>query len=456
MRLATRTALAYAILTASILLVFTYIIYFISEKNRQDEFFDRLDYKIIWRAEFIFDAKMSDSLMRKLHQKNQKLLNEAEISVYDSNENLVFSDVKMNFKDKKVISKIKKKQRLEWTNGNMQYLGIVYSYNNQDFYMIGRAKDVTGMEHIKIFKRNIIIAYILSVIVIFIIGFIFSNYTIRPLKYIISQIQDISEHNLNKRLELPKTKDELYDLSKSFNSTFNRLEKSFNNHRNFVSTISHEFRTPLSILITELELAKELNKTIDDYKISIDNALEDANRASELSSALLDFARASYDISQINLKTIRVDEVLADAKLNVLNKNGQYRVAIQYDNDVTSESSFFDMEGNPYLLQVAFVNLIENACKYSLDNTCNVKISNDDKTIQLHFSDNGVGIDSEDIPHIFDLFFRGKNKKIEKGNGVGLSIVQQIITIHNGTIDLKSELGKGSVFSVFLPISNKG
>src|SRR6218665_2927698 len=157
MRLATRTALAYAILTASILLVFTYIIYFISEKNRQDEFFDRVDYKIIWRAEFIFDAKMSDSLMRKLHQKNQKLLNEAEISVYDSNENLVFSDVKMNFKDKKVISKIKKKQRLEWTNGNMQYLGIVYSYNNQDFYMIGRAKDVTGMEHIKIFKRNIII-----------------------------------------------------------------------------------------------------------------------------------------------------------------------------------------------------------------------------------------------------------------------------------------------------------
>ncbi|REC70208.1 sensor histidine kinase [Epilithonimonas hispanica] len=257
---------------------------------------------------------------------------------------------------------------------------------------------------------------------------------------------------MNKRLELPKTKDELYDLSKSFNSTFNRLEKSFNNHRNFVSTISHEFRTPLSILITELELAKELNKTIDDYKISIDNALEDANRASELSSALLDFARASYDISQINLKTIRVDEVLADAKLNVINKNGQYRVAIQYDNDVTSESSFFDMEGNPYLLQVAFVNLIENACKYSRDNTCNVKISNDDKTIQLHFSDNGAGIDSEDIPHIFDLFFRGKNKKSEKGNGVGLSIVHQIITIHNGKIDVKSKLGKGSVFLVSLPL----
>jgi signal transduction histidine kinase len=121
--------------------------------------------------------------------------------------------------------------------------------------------DVTGNAHISEFKKDIMIIYICSIIVIFIIGFLFSYYTLKPLKDIILQIRDISEHNLNKRLDIPKAKDEIYELTETFNSTFNRLEKSFNNHKQFVTTITHEFRTPLSTLIAELELAKELNVT---------------------------------------------------------------------------------------------------------------------------------------------------------------------------------------------------
>ncbi|MDV6168221.1 HAMP domain-containing sensor histidine kinase [Flavobacterium sp. DG1-102-2] len=455
MKLVTRTALAYALLTAAILFVFAYSVYFVSEKNRKDEFFDRLDYKIIWRAEFIFDAHINKDLIRILHRKNQTVLNEADISVYDSNFNLYFSDNTPPLGNLKQLQVIKKNTFLNWSDQKYQYRGIVYRNKNEDFYIIGKAVDVTGLNHISAFKENVLYVYIGSIAVIFIIGFGFSYYTLKPLKEIIFQIRDISEHNLNKRIVVPKAKDELYELTQTFNATFNRLEQSFNNHRNFVTTISHEFRTPLSILIAEIELGKELNQTIDDYKISLDNALEEANHVSQLSTALLDFARANYDVSQIKMSHLRIDEVLVEAKLNLLNrKDINYKIGVSYADSDETDANSYDYLGNPYLLQAAFSNIIENACKYSDNHSCHININASEDAVTLKFLDNGIGIPKEDLEKIYGLFYRGKNKNHEKGYGIGLSIVKQIISLHNGSIDVTSVVGKGTVFTVVLPINN--
>ncbi|WP_336686747.1 HAMP domain-containing sensor histidine kinase [Chryseobacterium bernardetii] len=452
MKIATRTALNYSILTAGILFMFAYLLYVVSEKNREDEFNDRLGYKVIWRSEFIFDARISNEKIRELHQRNQKLLNEADISVYNSRKQLTFTDIPPLKSNEKYLDKIirSSKNRIFWQQGDRQYIAIKFKSSGEDYYIIGSAVDVTGNAHISEFKKDIMIIYICSIIVIFIIGFLFSYYTLKPLKDIILQIRDISEHNLNKRLDIPKAKDEIYELTETFNSTFNRLEKSFNNHKQFVTTITHEFRTPLSTLIAELELAKELNVTLDDYKLSIDNALQDANDASELSSALLDFARASYDISQISFSNLRLDEILAEAKLGLLQKNGNYKIGINYISNDEEESSY-DGYGNPYLLQVAFSNLMENACKYSQDKSCRVEIEAKSQSIKIRFIDHGIGISEEDLTKIFELFYRGSNKSFEKGNGIGLSIVKRIVEIHGGTIEVDSKVFKGSIFTINFP-----
>lgn len=459
MKIATRTALIYSILTAGILFLFAYVLYFVSEKNRQDEFNDRLGYKVIWRSEFIFDAKISDEKIRELHQRNQKLLNEADISVYNSDKNLTFTDIPPSKNNEKYLDQIirSNRNRIFWQQGDRQYIAIQFETNNEKYYIIGSAIDVTGKAHIAEFKKDVIIIYIISIAVIFIIGFLFSYYTLKPLKDIIIQIRDISEHNLNKRLDIPKAKDEIYELTETFNSTFNRLEKSFNNHKQFVTTISHEFRTPLSTLIAELELAKELNVTLDDYKLSIDNALEDANQASELSSALLDFARASYDVSQISLVKLRLDEILAEAKLALMQKNPGYKIGIHYtDLAGDKDESNYDFYGNPYLLQIAFVNLMENACKYSGDKSCHAAIEAGHQHIKIRFTDHGIGISESDLSRIFDLFYRGGNKKYEKGNGIGLSIVKRIVEIHEGRLDVYSQVSEGSTFTIEFPTTHQG
>ncbi|MGR3855128.1 MULTISPECIES: HAMP domain-containing sensor histidine kinase [Chryseobacterium] len=457
MKIATRTALIYSILTAGILFLFAYVLYFVSEKNREDEFNDRLGYKVIWRSEFIFDARISDEKIRELHRRNQKLLNEADISVYNSKKELTFTDIPPLKSNEKYLNKITRsnKNRIFWQQGDRQYIAMQFPSNGEKYYIIGSAVDVTGKAHISEFKKDIIIIYISSIVIIFIIGFLFSYYTLKPLKDIILQIRDISEHNLNKRLDIPKAKDEIYELTETFNSTFNRLEKSFNNHKQFVTTISHEFRTPLSTLIAELELAKELNVTLDDYKLSIDNALQDANDASELSSALLDFARASYDVSQISFTNLRLDEILAEAKLALLQKNASYKIGINYmSNASDDDENNYDFFGNPYLLQVAFSNLIENACKYSADKSCHIEIETKQEHIKIHFIDHGIGISEKDLSKIFDLFYRGSNKSFEKGNGIGLSIVKRIVEIHEGKLTIDSEVAKGSIFTVEFPSIN--
>lgn len=453
MKIATRTALAYSILTAGILFIFAYVLYFVSEKNREDEFNDRLAYKITWRSEFIFDANISASKIRELHQRNKKLLNEADISVYNADKKLIFTDIPPSSKNQDYLTKLiaTKKNKITWQRKERQYMAFRYEFNDENFYIIGSAVDVTGKAHIEEFKKDIIVIYIFSILIIFVIGFLFSYYTLKPLKDITIQIRDISEHNLNKRLIVPKAKDEMYELTETFNSTFNRLEKSFNNHRQFVTTISHEFRTPLSTLIAELELAKELNVTLEDYKVSIDNALQDATHASELSSALLDFARASYDVSQISFVDLRLDEILADAKLALLQKNPDYKIGIQYmDNLADKDESNYDFCGNPYLLQVAFLNLMENACKYSSDKSCTVEIEVENKSLAIRFIDHGIGILEEDQKKIFDLFYRGTNKNYEKGNGIGLSIVKRIIEMHRGSIELNSQYAKGTQITVMI------
>jgi two-component system sensor histidine kinase ArlS len=351
------------------------------------------------------------------------------------------------------LQSIKKNRYLNWSDDKYQYRGILYTDNNREFYIVGRAADVTGLNHINAFKENLLYVYFTSIVLIFIIGFGFSYYTLQPLKDIIFQIRDISEHNLNKRIIVPKAKDELYELTQTFNATFNRLEKSFNNHRNFVTTISHEFRTPLSILIAEIELGKELNRTIDDYKVSLDNALKEANHVSQLSTALLDFARANYDRSQIKMSDIRIDEVLVDAKLNLLNKKDvKYRIGISYTNLDDNDANFYNYFGNPYLLQIAFSNIMENACKYSADHACHVDINAAADRIILTFSDNGIGISEGDLEQIYNLFYRGKNKNYEIGYGVGLSVVKQIISLHNALIDVTSVVGKGTTFTVTLHV----
>ncbi|WP_437921257.1 sensor histidine kinase [Sphingobacterium sp. LRF_L2] len=448
MKIATRTALVFTFFAGITLLLFAFGIFFFSEMNRQEEFVDRLRYKITWRAEFIFDAQIHEERIRVIHEQNKKRINEAQITVYDEKLHPLFADLGEQSYPKDKLNAIKAHNFLTWEYGGELFMGLHYPYAGEQYYLIGHAFDVTGHAHMDRLKRILVSLYFVAIVLIFFASFLFSQYTLKPLKHIIAEIRDISEHNLGKRVYFRKAKDELSELIQTFNGTFDRLEKSFNNQRHFVSIISHEFRTPLASIIAELELAKQLNSSVDDYRKSINDALTDARDATALSGALLDFARANYDTSQVSFAELRIDEVVLDAKLMVLEKQSDYKISVSFSNSSDDDPEEIYMRGNAYLLKVAFANLIENACKYSLDKHAQVEIAVVGDHAVVCVSDRGIGISEGDLPRIFDLFYRVGHAPQVAGHGIGLSIVQRIVEMHNGHIAVDSVVGKGTIFKM--------
>ena len=120
--------------------------------------------------------------------------------------------------------------------------------------------------------------------------------------------------------------------------------------------------------------------------------------------------------------------------------------------EVLEDESQLMIWGNRELIKTAFANLIENGCKYSGDNKVNVKVSSSNQKIILEFSDNGIGIEKEELKLIFKPFYRAKNAIETKGHGIGLSLVENIILFHKGSIDVKSEINTGTSFTVSFPV----
>lgn len=132
MKIATRTTLAYTILTAAILYIFSYVLFVVTKRNEIGEFFDRLYYKVTWRSEFILDAELDNTMIKMLHKRNKKLLNEAEMTIFNEKNQVVYSDFSKPLVGHDILEKLKQKKRLKWIEATYQYIGIVHNTHHQN------------------------------------------------------------------------------------------------------------------------------------------------------------------------------------------------------------------------------------------------------------------------------------------------------------------------------------
>ncbi|MGY0036603.1 HAMP domain-containing sensor histidine kinase [Pedobacter sp. NJ-S-72] len=278
-------------------------------------------------------------------------------------------------------------------------------------------------------------------------GYYFVGKALNPVAEIVDKVEEITATNLYKRVLVKNEKDEIGELAITFNNMLDRLEQSFDGQKNFVSNISHELRTPLATIVGELQLALIRERSVAEYKEVIRLSLSDAQRLVRLSNGLLDLAKASYDQTTVSMKELRTDELLMDAREAVLKINEDYRVDIVFEREIDDDDDI-SVKGNEYLLKVAFINLMENACKFSANHQCTVSINFDHDRVKLGFKDSGIGIAKDELESIFSAFYRGKNKDFSPGNGIGLSLTQKIIGMHQGAIRVASTVNSGSVFTI--------
>ncbi len=453
MQIRIRLTLLFTLLVAALLSAFALMIYITSAEIREDEYFKRLKLQATTKANLLFDSKIAPNVLQLIYKKTPTFLFHEEVAIYDTSFDLLYHDavdIDKVKEAKSMINRVVAQKEIQFYQGKMQVVGFLYNHHNEDFVITAAAVDEYGYAKLASLRNTLIVALIVAVAITFFVGRFLASQSLRPVSAIVNKVKKITATNLDLRIDEGNRKDEMAALAITFNEMLNRLENSFDVQKQFVSNISHELRTPLAAMLAELQLIALKDRPLDEYKQTNQHLIYDVQKLIRLSNSLLDFAKAHYDQTEIAFKKIRLDEVLLDARNDVLHVQPNNKVNIDFDKEIENDD-FISVQGNEYLLRTAFINLMENGCKFSPDGQSTVTISYTNDQVLLQFSDNGIGISPEDLQHIFTPFYRGKNKTFVSGNGIGLALVQRIIQLHGGAIHVSSDVDKGTVFSIGLP-----
>jgi signal transduction histidine kinase len=453
MKIRHKLTLLFTVLTATLLTAFALVIYLNYADTREEEFFRRLRQQAVTKANLLFDAGVDPEILQLIYQKSREATFQEEVAIYDPAFNLIYHDaVEIDFVKESpgMIDQIRREGEIQFIQNKWQVVGFLYAYQNQEYVVTAAAYDQYGHAQTDKLKYSLVVALVVSAFLLYWIGRFYARQALNPVTRMVDQVEEITATSLDRRVSEGNGRDEIAELAVTFNRMLKRLENSFEAQKIFVSNISHELRTPLASIMGELELARSQERTSRAYEEAIDLALQDARKMSRLSTGLLDLAKASYDPSGIKFKETRVDEILLDARQELLKSFPAYAVTIQFEQPDGEEVETIH-QGNEYLLKVAFLNLLENACKFSANQRCSVSIASAPGLINVAFTDQGIGIPPEEVDKIFTPFFRGTNRAFSEGYGIGLPLTHKIIGLHRGKIRVTSEVGKGTTFTVSLP-----
>jgi heavy metal sensor kinase len=293
---------------------------------------------------------------------------------------------------------------------------------------------------------------ILAPIAIFLsigLGWFLANKSLKPVDEMSKTARDITAQNLNQTIPHSGVNDELGRLALTFNEMIARLRSSFDQIKQFSIDASHELRTPLTIMRGEMELALHSEKSPQEYRRVIASNLEETIRMSAIVENLLTLSKADLGRVEIQHEVVPLHEVIRDLYEDgeVLAEKKNIKVTLENVDEV-------NVPGDKVRIRQLLLNLIDNAIKYTPENgsvSLSLKHLNGMATVSV--CDTGIGIPTQEIPKIFDRFYRVDKARSRAmgGSGLGLSIAKWIVDAHGGKIEVRSEIHRGSTFTVYLP-----
>lgn len=277
-------------------------------------------------------------------------------------------------------------------------------------------------------------------------GWWISSRAIRPVENISATAIKISAGDLSQRINSAETESELGQLAAVLNSTFARLEAAFAQQKQFASDAAHELRTPVSVILTQTQTALNREREAGEYKQTVEACQRAAQRMKKLISALLELAR--LDAGQEQMKRLRFDFSKAVGDCVELIRP----LADERHVKISTELSTVAIEGDSERLAQTITNLLANAIQYNHDGgEVKVSVKPESGMAVLTVSDTGQGIPAEDLPRVFERFYRADQSRSSGNAGLGLAISKAIVSAHGGTIDVASEENAGTTFTVRLP-----
>ncbi len=288
-----------------------------------------------------------------------------------------------------------------------------------------------------------------SISVAIIVGYFMAKKSLKPVDQIRKTAVKISSSNLDERIDIKGRKDELGRLAETFNAMIARLKDSFQRINQFSIDVSHELKTPLTILKGETEVALRKDRDNGEYITLLHSNLEEIDRMARIIDDLLLLSKADMQDMKLNIENISLRDLVADVCMNMKIFANNKEISL-----IVDELADVRLIGDELKLRRMLWNIMENGIKYTpKGGVVNISSYTNDGYVCINVKDNGMGISGDDIKYIFDRFYRAdRSRKRESGSGLGLSISKWIAEAHKGAIEVASQPSKGSQFLIKLPI----
>src|SRR5690554_6167147 len=369
--------------------------------------------------------------------------------IYDHHKNLIFSSIdSLNIKKSSaILSELSiENDWIETKEDGYDLIGVYIENNANGYYGISKAYDFFGYSKKDFLQKVLIGIFIAIVIIVILVSIYLSNIISKPISELTSKIEsyDLSDENKTP-LHINTTTSELLNLTDKFNELIQRTDEAFLFQKNIIQHISHELKTPIAVLVSELEKIRNLNDS-DAIKSELKLSTQKAKSLGSVIEVLLHISKVEAG-QQMPMEKTRIDDLIFDciSEINTLYPNFNFEVNFSPEN--FDENNLY-VVANHSLIKQAFMNLLLNAVHYSNNQKAEISFDGSSNALKIYISNQGKTISTDEQKYLFSHFFRGENAQNQQGFGLGLVLSQKIFAIHNATIEYHSENHSENVFTI--------
>lgn len=427
------------------------LIYILFYEYREEEFQQQQNEKVRYTVGLVTEFKeMSEELAHLLDAQDIHDFYDEKLLVFDGKKQLIFSslDYLPIIQTNEILNELSpSNQWIETKEGDYDLIGVYVEHRGQTYYGVSKAYDFAGYSKLY-FLRNVLIAIFAAIaVIVILLSLYLSNIISKPITHLAENLNQYDLKGENSELLKPDTSSyELEHLTKRFNAFLSRTNEAFAFQKNAINHISHELKTPVAILVSELEKTKRYTD-VDRREAVMDKLIKQAKSLGEIINVFLEISKIESG-QQISKEELRVDDVLFDiiAELKAIYPDFDFELNYY---PLKFDETRLILPGNKMLIKQAFQNLLLNCISYGSESKAQVKIDCSSKEqLSIAIANRGETVSEEEEKFLFQHSFRGKNSEGQIGFGLGLVLAKKIVNVHRGDIYYRALNTDLNVFEV--------
>lgn len=442
MKIRHKLTLVSSLLFAGVFIIVSVMIYLSFNNTSKHIFYAELARTAKIAGMFYLEKdELSKTQYQPIEESFYNLSPEQKISIYDEQDSIAFDTEDQSPELISSLDEIRKKGSLNFKIGLNYYHGLFYEDNQGDFVVLVKAQSPMIQDQLKNLTLILGLAFLLGMTLLVMFTSWLSKLAYKPIRHTIQQVNTLNLNQKPLKLQYNSTKDELEELFEAFNVLLKEIEQTYDQQKNFVDYASHELKTPLAGIISQLEVQLTRDRQPEEYRETSEIVLSEAERLRDILKNLLTFSSLNRVVHRKQM--MRIDELLWEVLEQLSKKYVPNKFKVEME--VSPENfELLKVEGNNILLSMALYNLLDNAAKFSDDSVVTIYLEIKNGKLNFKIQDCGIGMSPQDLKQIAQPFYRAQNATQYQGSGLGVSIALRILELHNIDFSIDSEEGKGT------------